>query len=1700
MALENENPDMQTNESRAQDDARDAKRQGTAKRKDEAKTNKKRRLISILLLVMLLFGSASTFTAAVLNNQQGQAKKTPKTIYKMLEVDDLFDLIKIEGDEKEGYHYEFVDGTEEKLDALVTRLRKGEGTKAMTKDLLKKMIKAEVVNQLPFLKGAGTLLSASGDTIAEKVWNFLIEQGYSEVAVAGLMGNIHQESGGFNPAAVQNASSGAGIGLCQWSGDRRTKLENYAKKLGKDWSDVDVQLSFLVKEIEGGGFIGHKNEWKNAETPQDAAIAFEKGFERAGKPMMGNRTHWAQVYYNRYRGTFTASTTQEDSTETGELSGTVRIRRVTPNKNIGEVKNTGSGSVTDTTTNTNNATSAQIENYIKNNVTAGTWSVYAKNLTSNTIKADVNNQKLKAEGLINLFIMATAFEKIETGELSENEVISDINSMIARNDNSAADRIIDKINLGSVSSYITTNGYKATEIRKKVSEGKDDNFTSATDVGNLLEKMYRGTCVSKNASQKMIEILKKQTAKNKIPGGVPSGVETANKTGEAEKIESDAAIVYKDNANYVVVIVGNDIEDTTKAKEDIPKISSEIYNMINLTSASQGGNNSNASHKVAIVAGHGTTNHAGSYTDIANRTKWYTTGTSGKTPSGETWKEWQITKKVADYVEKFLYPYSSQVSVVQVGYSKPNWERVQLAKDQGVDSYIGIHFNSSSDKSANGVNAYYRNGDSTSKNFANIFVRNVSEKMGLQNKGVMSDSTSNNGKLDSIGNASECGFPSTLIEGGFMSNSGDMDVIGAKDEAGLKKYAQGIAAGVLEYYGIENTGIGEDSFDGVEVTNSTTTTTTGVDSKIYDLKYVPQDVFDSYIESKDEYTKRKALYSYTLDKETNKLIVANWSYSTEDGIEIIPSEPINYRSVLNKYTMPIEYMIDFLIHTDDAEMVGKLADLAIDTEYIIAVQDNVTTVETTVDIQEKNYRLTRMDTDEYVVHQDHYQDWHTTSKTVTVKETVSNEIELTYADSWFVRFSKTMSYASIALNQSAGNNLTADQGAFIGDFKTTVYCAQCNSPSGSLATASGAKARPNHTIAVHLDYYRGNAVGGKLAKGSQVLINGQVYTVEDTGDLSGRWPDNWIDIFCDSPCEKHAGELDSGKGTVPVYAADYVREAKDENSENESDVETENKNLKGINTTAGVDGEVNDTTTVMQETLGTIYEKVNEGTTDVTERKKITTVRTISNKYDSGIENIVKKDQDFIDVFLSSKGILRRFNMGWMETLLAQNERTVNMIDLTKYLYNQAKAYEQNKESSESYNFDVYKRNDLYSIYSSSSILEEFIKAIENNPLRLYMSNHASIDEGEIEKYITTNADEPKYKILTNEENGKGFGFNIFHRLNETDWNTGGSYDQRIVEHYKELGIKIKEDKYNNEDALLETSTVDQVMRKEIQKWKDLIEEEMKRIGIDLPDNRIDALTIIAYKYGWSKQDTENFQRAYQTYYVAEKETEFQKQFSIAQGTIKPFYILPNAEAISEKEKKERLKTQLIWNLFDQGEYKTPEGEVLDPDSFNSIGSGELLGVAEECWKKVCEANPNYGGAQRIPWDGSQPNIDCSAYISWVLYEYGKATGDDALVKEFEGGQHDTSALLTVNWESLGFEVISISQGQNIMDLLQPGDIIVRRGGGTHHTNITVEIKNGKVYSYDCGNAGNWRGSGGKAIDRTYFTKVSAPGLIVRKK
>lgn len=110
---------------------------------------------------------------------------------------------------------------------------------------------------------------------------------------------------------------------------------------------------------------------------------------------------------------------------------------------------------------------------------------------------------------------------------------------------------------------------------------------------------------------------------------------------------------------------------------------------------------------------------------------------------------------------------------------------------------------------------------------------------------------------------------------------------------------------------------------------------------------------------------------------------------------------------------------------------------------------------------------------------------------------------------------------------AASSAIEMDVGDSLGKVWVTAYCpcSQCCGPYANGITASGKTARAKHTIAV-------DAYNPIVPMGTKVVIEGTVYTVEDTGNLNHYGND--FDIFY----AKHAQTGQWGRRHVEAYIAE----------------------------------------------------------------------------------------------------------------------------------------------------------------------------------------------------------------------------------------------------------------------------------------------------------------------------------------------------------------------------------------------------------------------------------------------------------------------------------------------------------------------------------------------------------------------------------
>ncbi len=126
--------------------------------------------------------------------------------------------------------------------------------------------------------GAGAQQLSSGQQVqAKQIYDYLTQHYHlTPTEAAGILGNMEVESS-FNTGAY-NGKEGA-LGLIQWEGDRKAALIDYANSQGKSPYDWQVQVDFMMKELNSSNFSNAYQQLQLAKTPADAAAVFDNLYE-----------------------------------------------------------------------------------------------------------------------------------------------------------------------------------------------------------------------------------------------------------------------------------------------------------------------------------------------------------------------------------------------------------------------------------------------------------------------------------------------------------------------------------------------------------------------------------------------------------------------------------------------------------------------------------------------------------------------------------------------------------------------------------------------------------------------------------------------------------------------------------------------------------------------------------------------------------------------------------------------------------------------------------------------------------------------------------------------------------------------------------------------------------------------------------------------------------------------------------------------------------------------------------------------------------------------------------------------------------------------------------------------------------------------------------------------------------------------------
>jgi len=161
-----------------------------------------------------------------------------------------------------------------------------------------------------------------------------------------------------------------------------------------------------------------------------------------------------------------------------------------------------------------------------------------------------------------------------------------INDMITMSSNLATNILIQKVGAPNVTETMRSYGADSIKVLRGVEDIKAykrglSNRTTALDESIIYMRLGRGKVVSPEASEAMIDILKKQHFNEMIPAKLPRDVTVAHKTGWITGVHHDSGLVIlPDGRKYVLVLLSKNAPERDKVISTFADISQSIYNFV----------------------------------------------------------------------------------------------------------------------------------------------------------------------------------------------------------------------------------------------------------------------------------------------------------------------------------------------------------------------------------------------------------------------------------------------------------------------------------------------------------------------------------------------------------------------------------------------------------------------------------------------------------------------------------------------------------------------------------------------------------------------------------------------------------------------------------------------------------------------------------------------------------------------------------------------------------------------------------------------------------------------------------------------------------------------------------------------------------------------------------------------------------------
>ncbi|MGA2361561.1 MAG: serine hydrolase [Candidatus Aminicenantales bacterium] len=240
----------------------------------------------------------------------------------------------------------------------------------------------------------------------------------------------------------------------------------------------------------------------------------------------------------------------------------------------------------------------------------GTLGFVIKDLQTGRAMVRNQDRPFPSASMVKIPIMAACFKAVEEGRISLEEVLTLkrtdkvrgsgilraapagtpvtieklLELMITDSDNTAANMLIDLLGFDYLGGTFREFGLGRTNLSRKMMDFRSrargiENFTTPREMADILEMMYRRSCVSPQASEKCLAVLKEQKVNDRIPRYLPRKTPVAHKTGLENKVCHDAGIIFTGRGDVLVCVLTEGDTGAVIAKRMIARIASRVYKL-----------------------------------------------------------------------------------------------------------------------------------------------------------------------------------------------------------------------------------------------------------------------------------------------------------------------------------------------------------------------------------------------------------------------------------------------------------------------------------------------------------------------------------------------------------------------------------------------------------------------------------------------------------------------------------------------------------------------------------------------------------------------------------------------------------------------------------------------------------------------------------------------------------------------------------------------------------------------------------------------------------------------------------------------------------------------------------------------------------------------------------------------------------------